>query len=814
MPRADLHVHSRHSDRPSEWVLRRIGAPECHTPPLVVYDTARRRGMDLVTVTDHNCIDGALEIAHLPGAFVSVEVTAYFPDDGCKVHVLVWDVTEAQFADIQRVREDIIQLRDYLVVNSIVHACAHPLYSVNDRLTSDHFEKLLLLFNTFETMNGGRNRRGNTLVDAVLRHLTSEHVEQMANRHNVAPVGDVPWLKGVTGGSDDHSGAFVAKGFTECPSGRTPAGFLSHVAARESRAGGLDGTPLSFAHSLYSIGYQYYRDRFLPPPARSLDVLQAAMGRVFGESARRSLRGRVTSIATRFTGRPSQARVDAAFWRTVSTEMQRLFGEDWLRDDFVASPEKYEELNRRTFALSSRVANQMLFELSCKLVERARTGSIFDCIEALSAMGPVLLGVAPYLFSFAHQARDKAFLGEVEARFLGPRPQPAARTAWFIDGPAEVNGITTLVGELCQQARAHGDQVVPISISSQAVSLPGAVQFTPVGSFPLPESDSINLDFPPFLDILDYCDREQFSEIIISTPGLAGLAALAAGRLLNIRLVGIYHTDLPQYVRSYTDDDAMESATWWYMRWFYDQLDAVYVPTEVYRRQLVAKGFTASKLWLLPHGTDTERFHPRRRWPGYWRRYGAGDGPVAIYVGRVAREKDLDVLADAWETVVRQRPGCRLAIVGDGPQLPWLRERLRHLDIIFTGFLFGDDLGAAYASADFLVFPSTTDTFGNVVLEAMASGLPVIVSDRGGPAEFVRHGITGLVARGRDHAALADAIETLFDDPARRRTMGDAARAEAERCTWRDVYRRFRQRTPGHASESLDELPPVTALAR
>src|SRR5262249_36389397 len=120
--RVDLHVHSRYSDRPTEWVLRRIGAPECYTQPRAVYDIARRRGMQFATISDHNCIDGALEIAHLPGAFISNEVTAYFPEDGCKIHVLCWNITEAQFRDIQEVRRNIVELRDYFLANHIVHA--------------------------------------------------------------------------------------------------------------------------------------------------------------------------------------------------------------------------------------------------------------------------------------------------------------------------------------------------------------------------------------------------------------------------------------------------------------------------------------------------------------------------------------------------------------------------------------------------------------------------------------------------------------------------------------------------------------------
>ncbi|MGD9058062.1 MAG: glycosyl transferase, partial [Desulfobacterales bacterium] len=154
--RADLHVHSKYSQRPSQWFLQKIGCPESFTEPLDLYRIARNRGMTLVTITDHNRIDGALEIAHLPGTFISEEVTSYFPEDQCKVHVLVYQITESQHEDIQNLRSNLYELVDYLQLEGIYYALAHPMYAVNDRLTIEHFEKCLLLFNNFE-LNGDFN---------------------------------------------------------------------------------------------------------------------------------------------------------------------------------------------------------------------------------------------------------------------------------------------------------------------------------------------------------------------------------------------------------------------------------------------------------------------------------------------------------------------------------------------------------------------------------------------------------------------------------------------------------------------------------
>src|SRR5262245_25697561 len=389
--KADLHVHSKFSDRPSEWVLRRIGAPECYTEPKLIYERARRRGMQFVTISDHNCIQGALEIADLEGVFLGNEITTYFPEDRCKVHVLSWGISESQFGEIQRLRENIFDLREYLWRERIAHACAHPLYSINDRLTVDHFEQLLLLFNAFETMNGGRNRRVINLVLSILQILDQAQLNEMASRHRIIPNGETPWIKGFTGGSDDHSGAFIAKGYTVCPDSTSSVEFLSHVLSSRSISGGLDGTPLSFAHSLYGIGYQYYRDRFVGAAGNSDDLVLKTMEEIFGkEQTRLRLKDRVVYYAGK-VARRSQKPTEIEFKQFISAESSRLFGDEWLRDDFVDDPARFEMLNRDTFDFASRVSNQLFFQFTKRFIKRLSKGSIFGSIEALSALGPVLL---------------------------------------------------------------------------------------------------------------------------------------------------------------------------------------------------------------------------------------------------------------------------------------------------------------------------------------------------------------------------------------------------------------------------------------
>ena len=172
--------------------------------------------------------------------------------------------------------------------------------------------------------------------------------------------------------------------------------------------------------------------------------------------------------------------------------------------------------------------------------------------------------------------------------------------------------------------------------------------------------------------------------------------------MLGLRTSGIYHTDFPQYVRILTDDNFLETLTWKYMKWFYSQLDLIFVNSEQYRRAWIERGIPAEKLKILPRGLDNSLFHPARRDQKLREQFGAHNGEVVLlYVGRVSKEKDLDVLAAAYRKLRAQHPETRMVFVGDGPYLKELRELLP--DAKFTGYLTGLDLAKAFASADVFV---------------------------------------------------------------------------------------------------------------
>jgi glycosyltransferase involved in cell wall biosynthesis len=234
----------------------------------------------------------------------------------------------------------------------------------------------------------------------------------------------------------------------------------------------------------------------------------------------------------------------------------------------------------------------------------------------------------------------------------------------------------------------------------------------------------------------------------------------------------------------------METLAWNFMHWFYSQLDLVYVNSEHYRQRWIDRGIAPEKLKIFPRGLDQLQFNPELRDPKFWKQFGKEPEDIGLlYVGRISKEKNLDIAVAALRLLRSEGLAVRLLIVGDGPYLKELMEIAP--EACYTGYLKGRELAIAYASSDIFVFPSTTDTFGNVVIEAQAAGLPCVVSDQGGPHELVEDGVDGLVTRSLDVEDFAQAVRRLIVDENLRRTMGQRGRERVQDRNWSHAFRQF-----------------------
>lgn len=793
--RADLHLHTRHSARASDWLLRKVDLPASCSEPAVLLRALREEGFSFFTFTDHDTIDGCLEVAGEPGVFISEEVTAFFPEDDVKVHLLVWDITEAQHAEIQSLRRNIYELASWLKQAGIAHAVAHPFWPVDERLSVDHWQRLVLLFRHFETVNGLRDGLLGRTAEFALSRLTAEDIERFAVACRMEPLWQDPWRKVFTGGSDDKGGFFAGRAWTEVDAASSPGDFIAAVRDGRCRPGGEGGGPLLMAHSLYSVVFSFAQARLALGAQKPAAALLEKMAGRFMEGkdpTRFTLSEKLGFLAQGIaTGKIWEVALpgNASLWK----ELADAVGKPGMRSAIEQATAGVNEPERRAFLTANLLVNQLAFRFFSQFIAQLQAGRLIESLQFAGSLVPLALGLAPYFYAFRSPGRSdlqplcEATCGEVPDDLLN------RRRIWFTDTLEDVNGVSTTIRKMTAAARGEGfDLVVATSRGEVAPSEIPIVNFRPVGEFELPEYELQKLSFPPVLEIIDHIQRGGFTEVVISTPGPVGLCALLAAKLLGLRTSAIYHTDFPQYVRILTDDSWMETLTWNFMKWFYEQMDIVFVNSEDYRRALEARGIPAERIHILPRGLDTELFSPRRREASFWKARGLAEGEIGLlYAGRVSKEKKLDLFADVVRRLRGEGLPVRGLVVGHGPYSAEFGSRFP--EGIFTGYLSGVELATAYASADVFVFPSTTDTFGNVILEAQASGLPCVVSDQGGPRELVTDGVDGFITRGGDLNSLCDAVRRVCTDPVLRATMGAASRARVEDRSWPNAARRFWQ---------------------
>jgi len=366
----------------------------------------------------------------------------------------------------------------------------------------------------------------------------------------------------------------------------------------------------------------------------------------------------------------------------------------------------------------------------------------------------------------------------------------------------EINGVSRALANLVRFLHAQGDTLqllVPRYPAPLEDILPG-MDVNTFASLPLPLYREVRMPLARPRAVAERLRQFRPDLLHIATEGTLGHCALRIARRRGIPVATSYHTNFAAYSRSYFLA-CLEPLIWRYLRRFHNAAGVTLCPTESIAVELRRRGFRRVGIWS--RGVDSMRFDPRKRDANVRAQWGIGDREiVALYAGRLANEKNLNLLLDAFEmltatpaTSASVRP--RLMLVGDGPARARLQRRAGP-GTVFTGYQRGEDLAKLYATAEFFVFPSLTETFGNVILEAMASGLPVIAFNVPGPKDVIRSGTTGRIVETVSSRALADAMADLLHAPDRRRAMGRAAREYAVRQEWsavnhpvRETYRKL-----------------------
>lgn len=339
------------------------------------------------------------------------------------------------------------------------------------------------------------------------------------------------------------------------------------------------------------------------------------------------------------------------------------------------------------------------------------------------------------------------------------------------------DGVANTVCHLLEYLAANGHESLMIAPEGA----PERYASTPIlgrPCFALPMYPALRLVTPrPGLgaEILDF--KPDIVHLV--NPALLGISGLHRAREAGVPVVASYHTDLPGYLEKY-NLTAFRDFVWNYFRWLHNQADLNLCPTRFIRRQLADRGFERLEIW--GRGVDSQVFSPERRTHEWRARLTGGcpHAPLLVYVGRLAIEKRIDVI----RPVLDELPDVRLAIVGDGPERAGLEALFAGTNTVFTGCLRGDDLAAAYAAGDIFVFPGENETFGNVVLEAMASGLPALVASHSGLKDHTINGWNGFQFEPGNSAQLATLVRWLLSDDTYRARLAANALAYARGMTW------------------------------
>ena len=379
--------------------------------------------------------------------------------------------------------------------------------------------------------------------------------------------------------------------------------------------------------------------------------------------------------------------------------------------------------------------------------------------------------------------------------------------------PPEINGVSMTLGRLVEglARRGHHVQVVRCRLPNEELTQPNpGVTHVPLPSLPIPRYSGLRLGLPARGRLREIWSRDRPDVVHIATEGPLGRSALRAAEELRLPLASSYHTNFHDYSRHY-GLGLMHGLVAGYLRRFHNRTRVTMVPSPDLLEQLSHAGY--ENLVTLGRGVDTVLFTPAKRDEALRARWGVSpQEPVLLHVGRVAPEKNIPLALAAFKRIRETVANARMVVVGDGPLRRGLSEQ--HPGVIFTGALPVEDLARHYASADIFLFPSMSETFGNVLLEAMASGLATVSFDYAAPKAYVQHEDNGLLAGFGDEASWMTMACALAAHPTYIARLRPAARATAEAIGWDAVIDRFETLLRRVADQpSLRSAAPLTAMA-
>ncbi|MEO8841069.1 MAG: glycosyltransferase [Kofleriaceae bacterium] len=777
-------MHSTASAANDEWYSREFGCPESFAGPLEQYAKCKARGMSLVTLTDHDTISGGLELLDRPDFFLSEEVSAEFPEDGCQIHILVWNITTAQHERLQAARPSVYAVVDVLRRENIAHACAHPLFSPNWNLTVAALERIVTLFPILEGTNGLTDRRLQRDLHSLLDGLDVHVRAAIARRHGLAPATTNTIF---VAGSDSHTSRQCASCFTSVEGTVCgPGDYFELVANGQAQCHGESASLDVMSLTVSRVTYGFLNARKLETPSYRdpfLDLVDVIGGRERGVDQPSGLRDEIVRsflIGAAKANAPIGPRIDL---------------------DGDASATEFADTFRRAH-------DGLIGHAFGELVDGIGDLDMYRVLGAVRDVAAAATTMVPFLFAANHFARQRSHANRVLSEWRAS-PRPATRTclAIFSDTLDHVDGVTSSVRRFVRRARADGRSVkIPYcgaTPSHDPIDREVYIPLAAAASHSTTIYSGIELHMPSPLDTVDWLWRNDITHVELATPGPMGLVGLMAARLMRLPVTASYHTEVPELLRHLSASPVLHHGARALAAWFYGSVDRVFTFSDMSRRRLIDLGVMASKIEHVPVAVDPHEFSPAHVCADVFHALGvpARRERIVLTVGRLSREKNLPMVIEAIGRLQDRAQPPVLVIVGDGPE----RESLSRLCIdkpyvVFAGLQHGETLKRLFASANAFVFASVIDTLGLATMEAMTSGTPVLVPSHAAIAEFVVHGSSGYCYEfGVD--GLVQALGDVLESPKRHAEIAmNARQAMVDRwaqARFADVWRTMAGETYG-----------------
>jgi glycosyltransferase involved in cell wall biosynthesis len=833
--RIDLHCHDLNSDEPDELWGRILRLPETWLESKKLVKCLRQHGSDVITVTNHNNARSCWQLLEKgEDVLAGAEFTCHFPDRDLFVHVLTYGFSPAQEQILNRLRRDIYQFLRYAAERDLPVILPHPLYlyAHTGKVDPAVFELLALLFQRVEVLNGQRDLWQSTLTLNWARGINPEKMRVWARKHRLNPSDfgvDPERPKVLTGGSDDHMGIFAGQcgSFLEVPDlqQRLRSEKPSALALEALRAGRIAPFGHVGENQKLNIALLDYfsqvatriqdpgllrillhrgdtRDKLacLAISNTMLELQKKKHARKFFEFVHDALQGKqpnrmlkwkvakkyrfclthLQRIAASKQGTPQQ------FVATVNQSISELFTD--LNRLMIANVEKSGLVTSDSRAL--RFSTEELtrnFEIPAQLSALAFGGEnphrhssgrkVTDLLDSISfplMISTVLAGATVASTRLLYQNRQ--FLNDF-AQQLGSNSHNC-QALHLTDTLFDRNGVSSsLTGKLRQIQ--HRNLPIDLLVCDDArTAEPHLHVFKPLASYTLPESGGQQLRIPDLLQIARAFYEGGYDRVICSTEGPMVLVALFLKYMFNVPCYFFMHTDWLEYIKATTDATHHErDRIRRLLRLLYQQFDGVFVLNSEHQRWLTGHEMELdpARVFLTAHqapkaAAGVVPVQKRELFAD-----ATAETPVLFVACRLSQEKGLRDLPRILAKARQSLPDLRLVIAGSGPEEAALRKQLP--DAVFLGWTEQARLAQLYQGLDLFVFPSRFDTFGNVLLEAFAHGMPAAAYATKGPADIIQPGISGYLAANEDE--LVAHIVAHFQHPARHPTMRAGARARA-----------------------------------